>query len=180
MPLLPLPASNTKRYFMVYTVGSFTHRIQVRANVVTTDADAVANLRADFAGLITILAPNCSFTGMEVALKGSNVRNAVAGFTPFTGTAGTAAAGQMLTRTLAMRGRSPGGRKVKMLIFGIMTPGPQPNFYYNPGAGEVLRTFITSVQSRANYYWAIDEQLAVWKPDLMDDYNDHYEVRLRP
>lgn len=179
MPLPALPESNTKRYFLVYTCPPFTHRLQIRCLETATDAAAIARVEGDFGTLINDqFGSNVTFDGLEVAAKGSDIRNPVAGFTPFVGGAGTPTIGEDVARTFSVRGRSPTGRKTKLLLFG-MQGAEEGDFLLTPGGGSDLLGFIAVLNGGTAFYKTIDESSAVWKPNLTLDYNDHYIAQLR-
>lgn len=180
MPLIPLPADNTKRYFLVYAVGGFEHRWQVRVADSINDASAVSNLTTVANLLKPELHSDFVFTGLEVALKGSNIRNPVGTWLPITGTGGTAATGQLRTATHSMRGRSQSGRKIKILLFGVART-QEPDFELTPAPGTGLGDFIQGVlNTSSTFFLTIDGTNAVWKPNVLQDYNDHFEKEVRP
>lgn len=179
MPLTPLPANNTKRYFVVVTGPTFTHRIMVRVDNTIDNAAAVANLQADFSVLAPEIGNNYAFTGLEVAEEGSDIRNTVPGWTTITGGAVIGVAGQDIARSFSIRGRSPTGRKTKNLLWGL-TAGHQADFELSPTPESDLALFIGQVQAHAHMWLAIDGSKPVYAGNLLEDYNDHYEQELRP
>lgn len=179
VPLPPLPANNTKRYFLVVTGPTFTHRMQVRVDSTQDNATAIANFQADMAVLAPVMGDNFSITGLEVAEQGSDIRNVVPGWTVVQGSSGTNPAGQDLTRTFSMRGRSTTGRKVKVLLWGLALPH-NDDFEYTPPSESDIAAFIGQVQGHVHSWLAIDGSDPVWAGNLLEDYNDHYEKELRP
>jgi len=179
MPLPPLPASNTKRYWLIVTGPSSQHRIQVRVADSVSDAAAVAGIRSDFAQLGTALAGNYTLDGLEVAVKGSDIRNPVSGFAQVIGP-GLAISGQDLARTFSIRARSTTGRKVKWLLWGI-TVAEQPDFQLGAAdLGPGLSGLLGAMIARSDMYLAIDGTKPIFKPDMLEDYNDHWEKEMRP
>lgn len=179
MPLTPLPANNTRRYFIIVTGPSFTHRIQVRVDATQDNATAVPNLQADMTVLAPAVGDNYAFTGLEVAEIGSDIRNPVAGWTVIPGGAVIPVTGQDIARSFSIRGRSSTGRKTRNLLWGL-TLGHQPDFEYSPAPESDLGLFIAQVQGHVHSWLAIDETKPIFAGNLLEDYNDHYEHELRP
>lgn len=179
MAVTPLPPENTKRYFFLTLVGSDLHRTQVRVSDAVGDADAVDGFRFDFTLLKTAMGNNVHIVGLEVAEKGSNVRNVVSGWTQIDGLAtNDPIAGQHLCRTFSCRGRSKTGRKFRMLLWGLALP-ESDDWQYDPPVGD-LRTFMSTSLLRSDTYLAIDGTKPVMRTDLLEDYNDHWESEKRP
>jgi len=178
MAISPLPADNTKRYFLVVQNGAFTHSIQVRVADTVGDSAAVSSLQFDMNLILADLSTNTSFVGLLVAEKGSNVRNPVAGWTTLTGTSAAPTGGQDLARAFSIRGRSTTGRKVKYLFWGL-TVGEQPDFEWDPTLTG-FATLINQMGVRASYYLAIDGSKPIFRTNMLEDYNDHWVKELRP
>ncbi len=180
MPLPPLDASNTKRYFVLWTIGGTKHHTQVRVIDAIDNATAVLAFQNDFSILLPDLGDNVFIDGLEVAENGSDIRNAVSGWTTLQGTSGLDCLGQFQARTFSLRGRSSSGRKVKMLLWGFVI-GRQDDFQLNLSDQTTGQSdFMTQVQARFNAYLTIDGSPAVWRTDYLEDYNDHWEKELRP
>lgn len=178
MPLTPLPQDNTKRYFVEMAVGTIQHYVQVRCTDAITDAAAIANLAADFTALLPALGNNVTIPNLYVAVRGSNVRNLVSGWTNLTGTQGGDCLNQRRARSHAFSGRTPGGRKAKMLIWGVME-SEDANFIFPVPASGALRNFFTAFTSRASMYLGIDGTQATWHERITEDMNDHWIKALR-
>lgn len=178
MSLPPLPAENTKRYFLVVQNASFMHTIQVRVADTVGDAAAVAAFQFDMNLILGDISNNTSFVGLLVAQNGSNVRNPVAGWTTLSGTVAAPTGGQDLARAFSIRGRSSTGRKVKYLFWGL-TVGEQPDFEWNPTLTG-FATLIAQMEARASYYLAIDGSKPTFRTNMLEDYNDHWVRELRP
>lgn len=178
MPITPLPPSNTKRFWVVYTYGPHLHKMQVRTTNDFPDASALANLQFDLNLIASEMRNEWAAVGLEVAAAGSDVRNPVAGWTTISGTGGITTQAQHFIRTVSIRGRSASGRKVKYLLFGS-TLGETDDFEITPGVGG-FSTLIASMESRASMYLAIDGSKPVLRSNLLEDYNDHWEKVVRP
>lgn len=180
MPLTPLPEDNTRRMFVNWTVGSMSHSTQIRVADGPTAAAIMADLHGMFALLIDYMGNNVSIDSLDEAVSGSNVRNPVPGWTPIEGL-GTndPITGQRLARTFSYRGRSATGRKTKGLLWGLVLP-EQADFQFTVDPETDLRSFMDALNSFTFEFLAIDGSKPVYKADLLEDYNDHWETDLRP
>lgn len=180
MPLPPLPASNTRRYFLLWTVGATSHHTQIRVADTVDNANAVLAFQNDFGILIPDLGTNVVLDGLEVAEKGSDIRNPVPGWTVLTGTGPIAINGQGLARSFSLRGRSLTGRKTKMLLWGFHI-GAQADFELAlANQTTTQQAFQAQVQARTDMFLAIDGTKPDWRTNYLEDYNDHWEHELRP
>jgi len=173
MPLSPLPESNTKRYFLVYTADTVEHRAQIRVANTVSDAAAVLEL----AGLITdiqaLLYVSTHFNSLEVADEGSDIRNPVSGWTAITGSGDADEPDINRPLSHSFVGRSPTGRKVRLFLFGTQF-GTPTEWRVTPGGGSAITTAIARLNSTASFYLAIDGSKPIWYPYVNVKYNDHY------
>jgi len=179
VPLLPLPASNTKRYFIGVIADTIQHHIQIRVADTVANADAVTNLGNVVSLLVPAAHDSTTFNELLVAEKNSDIRNPVAGWTTQTGTILVNQPDADRPLTLCARGRASTGRKTKLFLWGINF-ARTADWMFIPGAGTTLATFLTSLNTAASYFLAIDGNKPVWKSDFTIDFNDHYEKRARP
>lgn len=178
MPLTPLPEDTTKRYWVIYTYGPYTHKFQIRASNTLSDSTALSDLQFDFNILKTSMAGNVDFIALEVAAAGSNVRNPVPGWSTITGTTAADTDPQHYVRSFSIRGRSTTGRKTKNLLFGVQLV-EQADFEASPPVGG-LSTFITQMQARTTLFLAIDGSKPSYRTNVLEDYNDHWQKEARP
>jgi len=180
MPVTPLPEDNTRRMFLNWEVGALSHSTMIRVADGPTAEAIRDDLHGMFVFLIDFMASNCHIVGLDEAVSGSNVRNPVPGWTVIDGL-GTndTVTGQRLARSFSYRGRSATGRKTKGLLWGLVLP-EQADFQYTPTVGSDLVTFMNALNSFTFEFLAIDGSKPVYKSDLLEDYNDHWEVELRP
>jgi hypothetical protein len=173
MPLSPLPETNTKRYFLVYTAAGLTHQLQARCADTVGDSTALTFL----SDIATALAPsagtNTTFAGVEVAANGSNVRNIVPGFTPIAGTGGGAVGGAEIVKSWCISGRAPSGRKVKVFVFGMFLSTPA-NYKQDPLTDAALQGFQGLLNSQTDFWLAIDGTKPVWYFRATTKPNDHW------
>ena len=179
MPLSPLPASNTRRYFVVYTAGGLEHRLQVRSTEAITDAQAIAGISARLSELLPVMYADTSFLGLERADLGSDIRNPVSGWSVLTGTQPGVMPALEKAYTLSARGRTTGGRKTKLLLFGVFNTR-QADWEFTPAPATDFETFLTGLNATVNLFTGIDGLHPIWKNNFLQDYNDHWEHELRP
>ena len=173
MPLTPLPASNTKRYFISYLADTQRHAFQVRVADTVSDGAAITELQ----GFVTDILPQ-AYTGtvydqLEVAENGSDIRNIVAGWTSQTGTLGSSEPDNIRPYTYGFAGRSPSGRKVKGFLFGLSYNQPD-TWRFVPGGGSDVETLIARLNATADFYLTIDGTKPVWYNYVNIAVNDHW------
>lgn len=179
MPLTPLPADNTKRYKMLYTVGPNNHSITSRCSSGQIDGVAVSHMQAVAAVLASFVGDNVTYQGVEVALLGSNVFNPVGGFTPVVGTAATVTAVNF-PRAVGFAGRTTGGRKSKCFLYG---PGNGYVFVAayeeDPLTTSQLQGFQGLLNSQSDFWLGIDGIKPSWYFRCTQKTNDHYVDKAR-
>lgn len=179
MPLTPLPADNTKRYKMVYNVASKQHSFIIRAADAVTDADAGAALTDAFAALSTLLSSATNWLRLEVALSGSNVFNNTFEFAASVGT-GSGINPIDEPRAFCFAGRTSGGRKTKLFLYGItsvlVTPG---SYEQQPITQANLADFHDLMQAATDLYLGIDGIKPDWYDRVTIKPNDHWVDQAR-
>lgn len=173
MPITPLPEENTKRYFLTYTVGSDVHNMQARCADSVSDATALSNFAAIAAALQPDAGTATVFGEVFVALRGSNVRNPVAGFTPVTGGGGGAVGGAETVKAWCISGRAPSGRKVKVFVYGMFITTPA-NYKQDPLTTPSLQGFQGLLNSQSDFWLAIDGTKPNWYFRATTKPNDHW------
>src|SRR5258708_4920959 len=174
---MPLPADNTKRYFLIYAVDTEVHRMQFRCADSIGDATALANIAA----LVTAIAPtagsNTTYAGVEVALRGSNVINPVAGFTPVSGGSGSVS-GATLQNAWCISARAPSGHKAKIFLFGLFIALPA-DYKQDPLTDAGLQGFQGLLNSQSEFSLAIDGTKQVWYFRATVKAHDHWVDHVR-
>ncbi len=174
MPLTPLPASNTKRYRMLYTVGSNLHSITSRCSDAQTDAAAANYFNIVVVAIKAWAGSNVNYVGVEVALSGSDVFNPISGFTPDAGTA-TAVSAVDGPRALGFAGRTSTGRKSKCFLYGAGSGYVfVASYEEEPITTVQLQGFQGLLNSQADFWLAIDGVKPIWYDRLTQKTNDHY------
>jgi hypothetical protein len=179
MPLTPLPASNTKRYKMRYTVGGINHSFTSRCSDAQTDAAAQTFLDALFADIRGGLGTNVTWVDLEVALSGSDVFNSTATWTPTSGL-GTAVSALDLPRSVCIAGRTSGGRKTKTFLYGFTSTFATPDTYeLDPIPAGVFTDWHSLLVSQADFWLGIDGIKPTWYLRATVKPNDHFVDKAR-
>ena len=171
MPLAPLPASNTQRFFIGLSGGGHQHHIQVRANDSVDAAQAAIDLGFVATTLQPVIYNDYTFNELLHAEKGSDIRNPVASWEVISG---TQAFGQPVTEhpyALCARGRSTSGRKARLFLWGV-NAARNSSWMVIPDAGSALEAFIAILVATPTYFLAIDGTKPVWRLDFTAGYND--------
>lgn len=174
MPLIPLPADNTKRYKMIVSVAGMLHGLTSRCSAAQNDAVANGHMLACFAALAPSLGSNTTWVDLEVALQGSNVFNSTGTWTPAVGTAGTVDAVDY-PRAMCFPGRTTNGRKTKAYIYGIASGFNTPATYeQDPLTSATLQGFQGLLNSQTDFWLGIDGVKPSWYFRCTIKQNDHY------
>jgi hypothetical protein len=100
----------------------------------------------------------------------------VPGFTPVTGTGGSSLPAVNKPRTITFPGRTSGGHKTRVVLFGVLGTTPA-TWEESP----LVSTFVININdllvASADHWLGIDGVRAVWYDRLTWNDNDHY-VRL--
>lgn len=176
MPLTPLPPSNTARYKLYYTFAGVQHVVQVRAIGAHSPASFGTFMDGIFTSLNTALWA-LSVIKVEFAAVGSDVFNLVT-----TGIEGNAygsgtPVGLLVPQFIAFQGRSSGGRKVRMSIYGIK---PEENDYrFEPGDSAAVDAAISALAASSNFGASIDGLDPTWYLYANTGFNAYWQRKQR-
>jgi hypothetical protein len=169
-----LPPSNTPRFKFHYTVGLYSHTTELRTPVSPTVAGLVMN------NVWTALGPLVYTTVLdfvEFAASGSNVFNPVTttyeGATYGTGVGGVGSVPSYLN----FIGRSTGGRRNRIMIFGTKAFGD--NFRYSAGEDANIDAALAAFNSSASNIYAIDGLPTVFKTYVNAGVHSHWQKAVR-
>lgn len=179
MPLSPLPASNTKRYFVGIQAGGFQHHVLCRTNNDAGDTDVTAVLQFQFGLLAPVMFSDTHVNELLVADAGSDIRNPVSGWTIIDGEQPGPQPTTDNPLSLAMRGRSRSGRKTRLFLWGILF-ARTPSWVLIPTPESELDAFAAAVAGSVGIWKAIDGTQSVWGRDYTIDFNDHWVGQERP
>lgn len=178
MPLTPLPEDNTKRYWLKSTCKGVEHESQCRVADTVSDATAVAVFQALALDLAALMHADCQFDGVEVALKGSNVRNPVTGFSTQLGTLGGSTADINIPFETTFVGRSATGRKWKVGFWCLVYTLTQ-TWRISSLTGTGLDDALADIVGAGDMWLTIDGTKPVYYSYANFSYNDHWVNRER-
>lgn len=174
MALPPLPANNTARYRVSYTVNGFTHTFQIRS--LSSPAAIGAHINAFFGALAPLLYATVIGT-TEFAAAGSDVFNLVT--TGAEGAAHGTGIGPLNVVPLAFNfiGRTSGGRRVRRAIFGSTSVATN----YRAVAGELVAADAArnNLVAAGSLILGIDGITPIWKTYINLKYFDHWVKEVR-
>ncbi len=172
MPLTPLPEDNTERWWIIYTNNGTTHRMMARTLVGLTAASMSTNFQSIFAALTGTLNAT-TIVGMEKASKGSGVRNpqTYSGTTTFG--SGTELDTDGRARALSFVGRSAGGRKSRLFLFGVKAI-PEGDYRVDTTESAGVASAVIALNLPAGSFLSIDELKPIWKAYANIGYSDHW------
>jgi hypothetical protein len=170
-----LPANSTARFRVFYTTASKQHSFQIRSG---SSPGAIGTLVGMFlaahAGAIFTLV----IDNVDWAAAGSNVFNPVTtGIEGNTYGSGTPA-GDVRAWALNYIGRTPGGRRVRIMVFSPTLLGGDYRFV--SGEGTALDAARAVLVGAGSAITGIDGQTPVWKTYINALANAHWQKALRP
>jgi hypothetical protein len=172
-----LPPSNTERFKVRYTNQTKQHACVVRTHSVSPGA-----FGGDFDALMTALTsilPSTVIDLVEYAASGSNIFNPVT--TGIEGNAYGSGGGAVIgaAEYLGFVGRSTGGHKARLYVFGINALASND---YRFVAGEVaaIDNAIGLLNAATTVYLAIDGVKPTWKSYANAGVNAHWQKAIRP
>jgi hypothetical protein len=175
--LLPLPATNTPRYKLLYSSLVGNHAIVVHQDPATTQSQAITNATALANALKPLLQSPNKFTGIQWAIQGSDVFNDVATLN----ITGTGAAGEnQLDRPfcVTLTARAPTGRKTRVTLFGSARRS-DANWRVTTTESTTVATLISAMNAGAGDVRTIDGQIPIWHSYVNVTAHKHYVRRVR-
>jgi hypothetical protein len=174
--MAPLPYNNTPIYEVFYTVNGHQHSYQVRTGVISPAAFGTV-VDAFHIALGTLMYPTV-IDYVTFQPSGSNVSNIVTtGIEGNTYGAGTPTITNV-PQYINFVGRSTGGRRVRLAVFGTTSTGTDYRFL----AGEQAQVdnAIAVLNGATQAYFAIDNIKAVWKSYANAGLNAYWQREVRP
>lgn len=176
MALPPLAPSNTARFRINYTVGGEQHDFQVRSTPVSPTALGVQvdAFLSDLAAALNAV----TIDSVEFAANGSNVFNIVT-----TGIEGQvygsgAGGGSARANYVDFIGRSSGGRRVRLAVFGLKVDATDYRFV--SGENAAVDNAIVSLNGAVGSFLAIDGVAPQWYSYANAGVNAHWQKAVRP
>lgn len=174
--MAPLPHNNTPIYFLDYGTVQHVHTLEVRA----TAAVSPATFGSIMDAFLTQLSPVLNLlevTGARFQAAGSNFANPVtvtiAGQTYGDG---VGADGDE-AKALNFVGRSSGGRRVRLMLFGYKAN--TSDFRVTAAENTAVAAAIGTLNNTANAFLAIDGVDPVWYPYANVIYNAYWQRKAR-
>lgn len=173
--MAPLPPNNTARYKVFYTVSGHQHVMDIRSLA------SPASFGADVGGLLGTLSPMTyaiTIDQVQFAASGSNVFNPVtSGIEGNVYGSGSGTVGET-PYYINFVGRSTGGRRVRLAVFGQKALGG--DYRYIAGENANIDAAVAVLQDPANSFKAIDGLKPIWKNYANAGVNAHWQKAVRP
>lgn len=178
MPLAALPANNTERWKLIYSVGGLQHSMQMRTDTTVPTQSTVEGGFTQLLGDLTAQLYTVTFVRLERAPVGSDIFNPVS--TTLTGTlAGSGAPSKEASvRCLSFVGRSTGGRKNRVYIYGY-NANLSDNMRITPAEQAAVGTAINRINGYLHLFVSIDGIKPVYAQYINIGYNDHWTKLVR-
>lgn len=190
MPLLPLPANNTTRFFFDYVSGgadtSKRHTVQMRVpGPPDTDADTPQAAFLEFLQSIgeDKFAGGWRVESVRVQAEAAIVTLPVTMISTLAAFEGSAAniAQPLEAREWTWQGRSfYSGRRVDLSLYGINEASPAKfRFPVGGSSPSWVGTSVDALNGFTDFFWAIDGSDATWKYYVNSNFNSYWESQIR-
>lgn len=177
VPVTALPASNTRRYFLDYTINGVLHHLMMRTGDTKSESQASDVLD----GLLTILASDLNefeVQSLRRAENGSDVTNPVtwSGASSY----GSGNANDNIGRVLSasFTGKDVTGHKIKFFIFGTKNLSTG-DYRVQRSESSVIADALDYLATLNGFFITIAGEPPVWNQYVNQDVNDHWEKKLR-
>lgn len=174
--MAPLPVSNTARYFVDYQQGTHEHTLVARATGATSPASFGSIINGFLLNLTTLLVAT-TLTRVRFAAQGSTVSNPV--ITGFEGSSygSGAPTNEQNAIYLDFVGRSSGGRRVRLAVFGYK--GTFSDFRLTEAESAPIANAVASLNAPSTCFLAIDGIDPTWYPYANTGANAYWQRNLR-
>jgi len=169
--MAPLPVTNTRRWKVSYDVGGFAHQFLVRLRDAAVPATVDSEVTT-FLSAIGSLFWESEITGVQEAAEGSNL------FFPITsglvGDSWGSGANSIGNNPLQLNfvGRSPGGRRVRVGLFGYK--GVFSEWKLTGSESTPVQDAVNALNAAGDCFIAIDGLFATWYPYADIGVNDYW------
>lgn len=175
--MAPLPFNNTNVLFVDYNTQGEDHTLLCRFDADDTGADAMTAVDG-FLDAISGAIGLTSILGARVQLLGTDVSFDV------TWTGATAYGDGIGDHYQSAQfydwvGRSPGGRRARVAVFGAQNLQNGDDYRSNLGEDAALDAGITFLQSQGSAFLAIDGQVPIWKNYVNMGVNAYWRNKIR-
>ena len=175
--MAPLPTNGTKRWFLDYTVAAQQHTVMMRSSDIVDEATASAAFELLFSSLDSQLFTTV-IDGMRVSDAGTNfsLPATYSGDTTFGSGTPT---NDRTAQYVDFVGRSVGGRRVRVAVFGFATPTTNGDFRATPGEIPAIGSALTAISGSSDLWIAIDGNPVVWQNYANTGYNAYWQRAIR-
>jgi len=170
-----LPPESTARFRVHYTIGNLQHTMELRSGASPSGLGTlVAHFLSELDGAIGAMIIDF----VEWAASGSTIFNSVVtGIEGSTFGTGTITA-DVRAHAYNFIGRSPGGRRVRIMVFGAVALGT--DFRFIAGENVAVDAGRQALVDAGSNLLCIDGLQPVWKSYVNTIVNAHWQKALRP
>lgn len=175
--MAPLNPNNTERWFLDYTTCGEEHTLLMRAGLPITAADATAALDTFLDAFGTTI-QQLTVNGLRRSLAGQNISLPQ----PWTGAAtyGSGVGGHAVTaQYVDFVGRSTGGRRVRVAVFGYTTPVTNNDYRITEAEQAAIGEVLDFLNSTEGVFVAIDGNGVLWQQYANTGFNAYWQREIR-
>lgn len=159
--MAPLPANNTAVLFVDYTVQLHQHTLQCRYDIPNTPEDAMTSVAELLAALSSFMSTT-TIDGARFRNKDSDVSTDIA-WTGATGYGEGTGSEFVTAYYVDFVGRSAGGRRVRVAVFGVENFIAGGNYRASLGESGPVDAGQAVLAAAEGTFLAIDGQQPIWK-----------------
>src|SRR5690348_1317394 len=170
-----LPPDSTPRYKIFYTGGLNDHDFQIRSHISPSDLGILVD------NFLTALAPRMhliTVNQVQFAPSGSNIFNPVTTTIEGNTYSSGAAITQEAPNYIDFIGRSTGGKRTRITLFGVCGLGT--DFRWAAGEDSAVDAAIAVLVAVGGDIRCIDDIAPLWKPYANAGVNAHWQKATRP
>lgn len=174
--MAPLPVESTARYRVNYTVGGEQHDFQVRVGAVSPSVfgDWLVSFMVALVPALNAVVIN----GVDFAVNGSTIFNPVTTVADGNSYGSGLGTGSAIPNYVNFIGRSSGGRRVRLAVFGLKLDAT--DYRFSPGENAAIAEAIAVLKSNAAIAIAIDGLAPTWYNYANAGVNAYWQRNIRP
>lgn len=175
--MAPLPANNTARYFLDYSVAGFSHTLINRVDPEVTDADA-ASVMDSFMDIVGAFCYPITVEGFRFQQAGLAVSYDV----PWTGSAGWGTGAAIPANTAQYYdfvGRDTSGRRVRVATFGAGLVTSGGDYRISPAEATWVADALDALTQDGQMFLTIGGEVPVWKQYANCGVNAYWRNKVR-
>jgi len=173
--MAPISPDNTPRFRCHYTTVNKSHTFELRSH---DSPSFIGGFLTNFLGAASGLVYASVLDFVDFAVAGSNVFNLVTtGVEAMTWGTGAGTTAE-IPEYVNFIGRTPGGRRVRLALFGL---GVGSNDYrFGPGENTDVDNAIAELVAMGNHLRGIDDLQPTWKSYANAGFNAYWQRAIRP